>query len=70
MKEALHRAARSGIPVVYANRGGHDRLRRMLPEEPFIAADNLNPQKARILLMLALTRTKDFENIQRMFDEH
>ena len=70
MKEALHRAARSGIPVVYANRGGHDRLRPMLPEEPFIAGDNLNPQKARILLMLALTRTKDFGKIQKIFDEH
>ncbi len=70
MKEALNRAARSGIPVVYANRGGHDRLRTMLPEEPFIAGDNLNPQKARILLMLALTRSKDFAEIQRIFDEH
>lgn len=70
MKDALHRAAQAGIPVVYANRGGHDRLRRMLPDEPFIAGDNLNPQKARILLMLALTRTKDFVEIQRIFDEH
>ncbi|MGH7833072.1 MAG: asparaginase [Candidatus Binatia bacterium] len=70
MKEALRRAAGAGIPVVYANRGGHDRLRPMLPEEPFIAGDNLNPQKARILLMLALTRTKDFAKIQKMFDEH
>jgi L-asparaginase len=70
MKEALNRAARSGIPVVYSNRGGQDRLRCMLPEEPFIAGDNLNPQKARILLMLALTRTKEFAAIQRIFDEH
>ncbi|HWO40923.1 MAG TPA: asparaginase [Candidatus Eisenbacteria bacterium] len=70
MKEALRRAARSGIPVVYANRGGHDRLRVMLPEEPFVAGDNLNPQKARVLLMLALTKTKDLENIQRIFDKH
>jgi L-asparaginase len=42
----------------------------MLPDEPFIAGDNLNPQKARILLMLALTKTKDFVEIQRIFDEH
>jgi L-asparaginase len=33
----------------------------------FIAADNLNPQKARILLMLALTKTTDLTAIQNMF---
>jgi L-asparaginase len=70
MKDALNRAAGAGIPVVYANRGGHDRLRRMLPGEPFIAGDNLNAQKARILLMLALTKTRDFAEIQRIFDEY
>lgn len=70
MKDALHRAAAGGVPIVYANRGGHDRLRRMLPAEPFIAGDNLNAQKARILLMLALTKTKDFTEIQRIFDEY
>jgi L-asparaginase len=35
-----------------------------------IPADNLNPQKARILLMLALTRTTDPNEIQRMFAEY
>ena len=70
MKDALNRAAGAGIPVVYANRGGHDRLRLMLPGEPFIAGDNLNAQKARILLMLALTKTRDFAEIQRIFDEY
>lgn len=69
-KDALSRAARAGIPVVYANRGGHDRLRIMQPAEPFIAGDNLNPQKARILLMLALTKTKDFEKIQGIFNQY
>ena len=70
MKEALNRAAGANVPIVYANRGGHDRLRRMLPGEPFIAGDNLNAQKARILLMLALTKTRDFAEIQRIFDEY
>ncbi|MBA2328337.1 MAG: L-asparaginase 2, partial [Flavisolibacter sp.] len=32
-----------------------------------IASDNLNPQKARILLMLALTITNDKNKIQEMF---
>ena len=35
-----------------------------------IAADNLNPQKARVLLMLALTRTRDVKEIARMFSEY
>ena len=32
--------------------------------------DNLNPQKARILLMLALTKTTDPQEIRRMFDQY
>ena len=35
-----------------------------------IAADNLNPQKARVLLMLALTKTRDLATIARMFAEY
>jgi len=33
----------------------------------FIAADELNPQKARVLLMLGLTRTRDPAKLQEMF---
>ena len=43
--------------------GRYDRL-------DMIAADTLNPQKARILLMLALTRTRDPDEIRRMFREY
>jgi L-asparaginase len=35
-----------------------------------IPGDNLNPQKARVLLMLALTRTSNLEEIKRMFAEY
>ena len=35
-----------------------------------IEADDLTPVKARILLMLALTRTRDGAEIQRMFGEY
>ena len=35
-----------------------------------VAADTLTPQKARILLMLALTRTTDLKEIRRMFSEY
>jgi len=36
----------------------------------FVVSNDLNPQKARILLMLALTKTSKPEEIQRMFDEY
>lgn len=35
-----------------------------------IPSDTLNPQKARILLMLALTKTSDPKEIRRMFGEY
>lgn len=35
-----------------------------------IPADTLNPQKARILLMLALAKTNDIAEIKRMFAEY
>jgi L-asparaginase len=48
---------------------------RVVPNEPYdamgmIPADNLNPQKARVLLMLALTKTRDVKQIARMFTEY
>jgi len=36
----------------------------------FVASQELNPQKARILLMLALTKTKDYKTIQHYFDTY
>lgn len=36
----------------------------------FVASGTLNPQKSRILLMLALTKTKDFKEIQKIFLEY
>ena len=36
----------------------------------FVASDGLNPQKARILLQLALTRTSDPRAIQELFLAH
>jgi L-asparaginase/Glu-tRNA(Gln) amidotransferase subunit D len=35
-----------------------------------VVADNLSPQKAAILLSLALTKTSDLQRIQRFFDEY
>ena len=39
-------------------------------EQGYIVADNLHPKKARILLMLGLTRTSDPSELQRMMLEY
>ncbi len=36
----------------------------------FVASEELNPQKARVLLMLALTLTTDWRQIQQYFNEY
>ncbi len=56
--------------LVRSNRTGNGRVvaREDYDKMGLIPADNLNPQKARILLMLALTKTKDPREIKRMFD--
>ena len=36
----------------------------------FVASMDLNPQKARVLLMLALTRTRDWQQIQQYFESY
>ncbi len=72
-KKALVRAAQAGIVVVQSSRAGSGRViddKVALREAGFIAADSLTAQKARILLMLALTRTTDPAEIRRMFDEY
>jgi L-asparaginase len=68
-RKALERAAKAGLVIVQASRAGSGRVapRRYLRESGMVAADNLNPQKARILLMLALTRTAEISDIQRIF---
>ena len=70
--EAAAQAATEGIPVVLASRSPNGRV-VMTPrkdEQGFIVSDNLQPQKARILLMLALTRTRERADIQRMFNDY
>jgi L-asparaginase len=41
-----------------------------LARRSFVAADNLQPWKARILLSLALSKTTNADDIQRMFDTY
>ncbi len=69
-KTALIAAAKSGVIVVQASRSGSGRIAldtESLRQSGFLGADTLTPQKARILLMLALTRTSDPAEIRRMF---
>lgn len=58
--------------LVRSSRPGNGRVIALADYEPLqmIPADNLNPQKARILLMLALTRTHDLKEIARIFSEY
>jgi L-asparaginase len=58
--------------VVQASRVGEGRVveRNNWFKEGMVAADNLSPHKAAMLLSLALTRTTAAADIQRMFDEY
>lgn len=71
MKPGLVEARKAGVLVVRASRVGSGILARNGEanddELDFVASDTLNPQKARVLLMLALTKTSDAKEIQRMF---
>jgi L-asparaginase len=70
--EAAAEAVKDGIPVVLATRSTTGRV-IMTPQKQelgLMVCDNLLPQKARILLMLSLTITKDRDELQRMFYEH
>ena len=45
-------------------------LLHRLAVKGFVASDNLQPWKARILLALALSKTTNADDIQRMFDTY
>lgn len=55
------RSSRTGSGIVARNGEAND------DKEDFVVSDTLSPQKARILLMLGLTKTKDTKAIQKMF---
>jgi L-asparaginase len=62
-------AQKKGVLMIQSSRAGSGRVLRrpLLEEQGFVVADNLNPQKARVLTMLALTRTDEPAEVQRMF---
>ena len=78
MFEAVKEVISKGIPVVISTRVWNGRVLpnygfqgggKTLQEAGAIFADNLSPQKARILLMLGLQTTSNGPEIQRLFDK-
>ncbi|WP_370642965.1 asparaginase [Bordetella sp. LUAb4] len=69
---ALKRASGQGVAVVRASRTGSGYVGRGAEIDDgaagFIAAGELSAQKARVLLMLGLTRTRDPGRLQALFD--
>ena len=70
--DAAVKVVDSGIPVVLATRSTAGRVvtTPKKDEQGFIVSDNLLPQKARILLMLGLTISKDRHELQQMFYDY
>ena len=71
---SLTEARKKGVVIVRSSRVGQGIVARNGEADDdkldFVVSDTLNPQKARILLMLALTKTTDSKEIQKMFWEY
>jgi L-asparaginase type II len=71
VRPALSAAREKGVIIVRSSRVGQGIVARNGEANDdqldFVVSDTLNPQKARILLMLALTKTNSTKEIQRMF---
>lgn len=66
-------AQKNGAVIVRTSRTGNGTVINSIAkwdEQHFLKGDSLSPHKARILLALALTKTNDLAEIQRMFDEY
>jgi L-asparaginase len=70
--EAFDRAHEKGVVICQSSRVGSGRSVRSpgLVRRGFVASGNLVPWKARLLLALALTKTSDADEIQRIFDTY
>lgn len=71
--ELLEQAAKKGVAVVRSSRvpTGYTTRDAEVDDSKygFATSGTLNPQKARVLLQLALTKTKNINQIQQYFDE-
>lgn len=69
----LRKALRAGISVVVCSRcpaGAAVLFEDKEKTSPFLCGGTLTPQKARILLQLALTRTEEHSELQRIFRQY
>lgn len=68
-KEVLKELLTKGLKVAVSSRvvAGRVAVSEADKKLGFISAEDLNPQKARVLLMLALTQTNDIKKIQEYF---
>jgi L-asparaginase len=69
---AIQDGKAKGVVFVQSDRKGSGRVMESArsAERGVVTADNLNAQKARELLRLALSKTSDIKEIQRIFDEY
>jgi L-asparaginase len=71
---AAAEAARAGVAVVRSSRTGGGTVERNIEIDDdalgLVAAEELNPPKARVLLQLGLTRTRDPRALQAYFREY
>ena len=72
--DALAAARKQGLVIVRSSHVGFGIVRRNLEVDDdalgFVAAMDLNPQKARVLLRMALTLSTDVAVIQRAFEDY
>ena len=70
----LEKAAKSGIAVVRSSRVPTGATTKDAEVDDakygFLSSGTLNPQKARVLLQLGLTKTKDVKKLQEYFDKY
>ena len=69
-RAVLEELAGEGIAIVLTARGGFNNRIAVTSQNRFVEGDNLIAHKARILLQLALTKTSDPHEIQRIFNEY
>lgn len=73
IEQILYDAAKQGVVVVRSSRVGNGTVTEYLKawtDNNILWSDTLNPQKARILLMMALTKTNDPAQVQKYFDTY
>jgi glutamin-(asparagin-)ase len=71
ISNSLMAARAAGVHIVRASRAGSGAVVRNVAarddDNGWLVVDDQNPQKARLLIALAITRTQDVRELQQMF---